>query len=105
MQALVLAGGEGTRLRPLSTTVPKPVLPLANRPFISFMIDWLVRHGVDDIVMSCGFLASEVRAVLGDGDGRARIRYVAEGGALGPAGAGPDPQARPPPTGAGPPPR
>jgi mannose-1-phosphate guanylyltransferase len=87
MQALILAGGEGTRLRPLTTTVPKPVLPLANRPFISFMIDWLVRHGVDDIVMSCGFLAREVQAVLGDGDGRARIRYVEEDEPLGTAGA------------------
>ena len=41
MQALILAGGEGTRLRPLTTTVPKPVVPLANRPFISYMLDWL----------------------------------------------------------------
>ena len=68
MQALILAGGEGTRLRPLTNTVPKPVLPLANRPFISYMIDWLAAHGFDDVVMSCGFLADDVRAVLGDGD-------------------------------------
>ena len=43
MQALILAGGEGTRLRPLTTKVPKPVVPLANRPFISYMLDWLER--------------------------------------------------------------
>ena len=61
MQALILAGGEGTRLRPLTTTVPKPVVPLANRPFITYMIDWLERHGFDDVVMSCGFLAEGVR--------------------------------------------
>jgi mannose-1-phosphate guanylyltransferase len=68
MQALILAGGEGTRLRPLTTKVPKPVVPLANRPFISYMLDWLERHGFDDIVMSCGFLAEGVRKVLGSGD-------------------------------------
>jgi mannose-1-phosphate guanylyltransferase len=88
VQALILAGGEGTRLRPLTSTVPKPVLPLANRPFISYMIDWLEGHGFDDIVMSCGFLASQVRAVLGEGeDDRVRIRYVEEDQPLGTAGA------------------
>ncbi len=87
MQALILAGGEGTRLRPLTSSVPKPVLSLANRPFISYMIDWLVSHGVDDVVMSCGFLADGVRSVLGDGDGRAHIRYVEEEEPLGTGGA------------------
>jgi mannose-1-phosphate guanylyltransferase len=87
MQALILAGGEGTRLRPLTSTVPKPVVPLANRPFISYMLDWLERHGFDDVVMSCGFLAEGVRAVLGSGDrAGVRIRYVDEPQALGTAG-------------------
>ena len=70
MQALILAGGEGTRLRPLTSTVPKPVVPLVDRPFIAFMLDWLRSHGVDDVVMSCGHLASGVRDVLGDGPQR-----------------------------------
>ena len=88
MQALILAGGEGTRLRPLTTTVPKPVIPLANRPFISFMLDWLVAHGVNDVVMSCGFLAQGVRGVLGDGEDQGiRIRYVEEEHPLDTAGA------------------
>ena len=77
MQALILVGGEGTRLRPLTLTVPKPVIPLVDRPFIRYMIDWLSRHGVDDIVMACGFLAAGVRDVLGEGgDGGPRLRYV-----------------------------
>src|SRR3982750_3455788 len=88
MQALILAGGEGTRLRPLTTTVPKPVVPLVDRPFIRFMIDWLNRHGVDDVVMSCGHLASGVRNVLGDGTALGiRLRYVEEPRPLGTGGA------------------
>jgi mannose-1-phosphate guanylyltransferase len=88
MQALILAGGEGTRLRPLTSTVPKPVVPLVDRPFIRFMTDWLRTHGVDDIVMSCGHLASGVRNVLGDGSAFGiRLRYVEEPRPLGTGGA------------------
>ena len=88
MQALILAGGEGTRLRPLTSTVPKPVVPLVDRPFIAFMIDWLRAHGVDDIVMSCGHLAAGVRNVLGDGDAfGVRLRYMEEPRPLGTGGA------------------
>jgi mannose-1-phosphate guanylyltransferase len=88
MQALILAGGEGTRLRPLTSTVPKPVVPLVDRPFIRFMLDWLRSHGVDDVVMSCGHLASGVRNVLGDGSAFGlRLRYVEEPRPLGTGGA------------------
>src|SRR5436305_6946163 len=88
MQALILAGGEGTRLRPLTSTVPKPVVPLANRPFISFMIDWLRGHEVDDVILSCGFMAGQVRSVLGDGEELGiRLRYVEEPKPLGTGGA------------------
>ena len=88
MQALILAGGEGTRLRPLTSTIPKPVVPLANRPHMAFMIDWLRRHGVDDVVLSCGFMAEGVRRVLGDGDELGvRLRYVEEPTPLGTGGA------------------
>ena len=89
MQAVILVGGEGTRLRPLTSTVPKPVVPLVDRPFIAYMLEWLRRHGVDDVVMSCGFLATSVRNVLGDGSAYGlRLRFVEEpeprgtGGAL-----------------------
>ncbi len=86
MQALILAGGEGTRLRPLTLTVPKPVMPLAGRPFLTFMLDWLGRHGVDDVILSCGFLADGVERVLGDHYGSMRLRYVNEEEPLGTAG-------------------
>jgi mannose-1-phosphate guanylyltransferase len=77
VQALVLVGGEGTRLRPLTETVPKAVMPLAGRPFLSYMIDWLGRHGVDEIVLACGYRADVVRGVLGD-HGSPSLRYVEE---------------------------
>jgi mannose-1-phosphate guanylyltransferase len=88
MQAVILVGGEGTRLRPLTSTVPKPVVPLVDRPFISFMLEWLCTHGIDDVVMSCGFLATSVRNVLGDGSAYGiRLRFVEEPNPRGTAGA------------------
>jgi mannose-1-phosphate guanylyltransferase len=88
MQAVILVGGEGKRLRPLTSTVPKPVVPLVDRPFISFMLEWLRQHGVDDVIMSCGFLATSVRNVLGDGSGMGiRLRFVEEPDPRGTAGA------------------
>ncbi len=88
MQALILAGGEGTRLRPLTTTYPKPVVPLVDRPFIGFMLDWLRGHGVDEVIMGCGHMADGVRAVLGDGSGfGVRLSFVEEPRPLGTGGA------------------
>jgi mannose-1-phosphate guanylyltransferase len=88
MQALILAGGEGTRLRPLTTTHPKPVVPLVDRPFIGFMLDWLRGHGVTDVVMSCGHMADGVRHVLGDGSRfGVRLQFVEEPRPLGTGGA------------------
>jgi len=88
MQAVILVGGEGTRLRPLTSTVPKPVVPLVDRPFISYMLEWLCSHGIDDVIMSCGFLATSVRNVLGDGSAYGiRLRFVEEPDPRGTAGA------------------
>ncbi len=88
MQALVLVGGKGTRLRPLTTEIPKPVLTLVDRPFLSYMIEWLASHGVDDIVFACGFLPDQLEEVLGNGgDGVPRLSYVVEPEPFGTAGA------------------
>jgi mannose-1-phosphate guanylyltransferase len=87
MQALILAGGEGTRLRPLTHTVAKPVLPLAGRPHIAYVIDWLARHGVDDVIVSCGFLAEGMRSALAGLEPGVEIRYAEEPDARGTAGA------------------
>ncbi len=87
MQALILAGGEGTRLRPLTYTVAKPVLPLVGRPHIGYVIDWLARHGVDDVIVSCGHLAEGMRSILGALDLGVKIRFAEEPDARGTAGA------------------
>ncbi len=88
MQALILVGGEGSRLQPLTSTMPKPIVPLVDQPFLSYMLEWLRRHGVDDVVLSCGFLAAGVRAVLGGGERYGvRLRYVEEPEPLGTGGA------------------
>jgi mannose-1-phosphate guanylyltransferase len=86
VQALVLAGGEGTRLRPLTLTVAKPVMPLAGRPFLTFMLDWLRRHGVDDVLLSCGYRSEDVERVLGHEHRGMRLHYVVEAEPLGTAG-------------------
>jgi len=87
MQALVLVGGEGTRLRPLTLTRPKPALPLVDRPFISYMVEWLERHGIDEVIMACGFRSELLRSALGDElpDGPS-ITYISESEPLGTAG-------------------
>jgi mannose-1-phosphate guanylyltransferase len=88
LQALILAGGEGTRLRPLTSTIPKPVVPLVDRPFITYMIEWLRSHGVDDVILACGFMADDVRSVIGDGSSLGlRLRYIEEPRPLGTGGA------------------
>jgi mannose-1-phosphate guanylyltransferase len=86
VQALVLAGGEGTRLRPLTYTTPKPVMPLAGRPFLTFMLDWAHAHGVEEVILSCGFMSDDVKLVLGDIYDGMRLRYVTEEEPLGTAG-------------------
>jgi mannose-1-phosphate guanylyltransferase len=85
---VILVGGQGTRLRPLTSAVPKPVVRLVDRPFIAFMLEWLRGHGIDDVIMSCGFLADGVRGVLGDGSQLGiRLRFVEEPEPRGTAGA------------------
>jgi mannose-1-phosphate guanylyltransferase len=89
VQAIVLVGGEGTRLRPLTESVPKPALTLVDRPFLAYMIEWLAGHGVTEVVLACGFLPDVLREALVGEEERAgvAIRYVAEPQPRGTAGA------------------
>jgi mannose-1-phosphate guanylyltransferase len=88
MQAIVLVGGEGTRLRPLTNTVPKPALTLVDRPFLAYMIEWLGTHGVTETVLACGFLPDQLREALGEGEHKGvKLTYVNEPERRGTAGA------------------
>ncbi len=88
VQAVVLVGGEGTRLRPITSRVPKPVVPLVGRPFVGYILENLARHGVERAVFSAGYLAHALEDAIGDGSryGLA-VRYVVEDQPLGTAGA------------------
>ncbi|HVV89197.1 MAG TPA: NDP-sugar synthase [Solirubrobacterales bacterium] len=81
-------GGEGTRLRPLTDTVPKPALTLVDRPFLAYMIEWLGAHGVTEAVLACGFLPDRLREALGDGEHEGvKLTYAVEPDRRGTAGA------------------
>ena len=82
-----MAGGEGTRLRPLTSNLPKPMMPLANRPMMEHIIDLLRRHGFDDIVVTVAFMPNAIRTYFGDGsEFGVRIVYATEETPLGTAG-------------------
>jgi mannose-1-phosphate guanylyltransferase len=88
VQAIVLVGGEGTRLRPLTSNVPKPALTLVDRPFLAYMIEWLGSHGVTEVVLACGFLPDILQAALGEGEhAGVQLTYVTEPDRRGTAGA------------------
>ena len=88
MDALILAGGKGTRLRPLTVYTPKPVVPLANRPFLLYQIDVLVRAGIDAITLSLNYQPDKIEDILGDGsDHGVHLRYMTEPTPLGTGGA------------------
>jgi len=85
--AVILAGGQGTRLRPLTLSTPKPIVPLLNVPFLAYQLDLLRRHGVTDVVLSCSYMVDEIRRVMGDGSAHGvHLRYVVEAEPLGTAG-------------------
>jgi mannose-1-phosphate guanylyltransferase len=88
LQAIVLVGGEGSRLYPLTDTVPKPALTLVDRPFLAYMVEWLGSHGVTEVVLACGFLPDRLREALGDGEhAGVKLTYVTEPERRGTAGA------------------
>ncbi len=87
MKAVILAGGEGTRLRPLTSNQPKPMLPIANVPMMRHVVRLLAKHGFDEIVVTVAFLANQIRNYFADGsEFGVRMRYATEDSPLGTAG-------------------
>ena len=88
MQAVVLVGGEGTRLRPLTFETPKPMVPVMNVPFLERTLVRLKDAGIDDVILPAGYLPEAITSYFGDGSGSvSTIRYVIEETPLGTAGA------------------
>ena len=88
MYALILAGGMGERLRPLTDTVPKPMVPVANKPILLHQVEWLKRVGVTDVVFLVGYRGQTIKDYFGDGaDYGFKAHYSVEDSPLGRGGA------------------
>ncbi|MEN8614991.1 NDP-sugar synthase [Dehalogenimonas sp. THU2] len=87
MKALILVGGLGTRLRPLTINTPKAMMPVLNKPFMAHVVGQLMHHGVDEIILTRGHLAAQMESYFGDGSGLGiKVVYVDETRPLGTAG-------------------
>ena len=88
MQALILAGGKGTRLRPLTVYTPKPIVPVLNRPMLLYQIEVLARAGIKDIKLSLSYQPDKIEDVLGDGsDFGVNLQFITESSPMGTGGA------------------
>ncbi len=88
MKALILAGGKGTRLRPLTVYTPKPIVPFLNQPFLLFQLNTLRRAGIKDITLSLSYQPDKIEQILGDGsDFGVNLRFVTEPAPMGTGGA------------------
>src|SRR4029077_4268432 len=87
MKAVVMAGGEGSRLRPLTSNRPKPLTPVCNQPIMEHILTLLKRHGITEIVATLHYLADEIQGYFGDGsDFGVSMEYSVEDTPLGTAG-------------------
>ncbi len=88
MYALIIAGGEGERLRPLTSDRPKPMIPVAGKPILEYQIEWLAGEGVSDVILLCGYKAEMIQEHFGDGSPFGlRVQYSVEPEPLGRGGA------------------
>ena len=88
MQALILAGGKGTRLRPLTVYTPKPIVPVVNRPFLLYQIEVLKKAGISDITLSLSYQPDKIEHILGNGsEFGVNLRYITEPSPMGTGGA------------------
>lgn len=88
MQAVILAGGKGTRLRPLTLSTPKPITTIADQPFLYYQLEILKKAGVTEVILALSYKSEKIMAVFGDGEKLGlKIRYLVEPQPLGTAGA------------------
>ena len=88
MYALIIAGGEGERLRPLTSERPKPMIPVADKPILEYQVEWLAGQGVSDVILLCGYKADVIQEHFGDGSRFGlRVHYSVEQEPLGRGGA------------------
>src|SRR5258707_1224958 len=86
-KAIVMAGGQGSRLRPLTLTRPKPMVPVANRPVMAHILEWLRGHGFTDVLVTLHYMAEDIRSAFGHGRSLGlKISYSVEDKPLGTAG-------------------
>jgi len=87
MKAVVMAGGEGTRLRPLTSNQPKPMVPIVGKPCMEHIVELLKRHGFEDIVVTVAFMPQVIRGYFGAGEAHGvQNRYSVEESPAGTAG-------------------
>src|SRR3954453_20317197 len=87
MRAVVMAGGEGTRLRPLTSNQPKPMVPIVGKPCMEHILELLREHGFEDVVVTVAFLPQAIRSYFGDGPGLGlSLQSAVEESPLGTAG-------------------
>lgn len=80
MQCVILAGGLGTRMYPVTQQIPKNLIPIGDRPFADYQLRWLAKHGVTEVVYSIGYLGEMIEEFVGDGSRYGlRAEYVSEG--------------------------
>jgi len=87
MKAVIMAGGKGTRLAPLTDHSPKPLMPIIDKPILRYIIELLKKHGITDISVTLGYMANKITEAFGDGrDLGVTLHYIVEREPLGTAG-------------------
>ena len=86
MKAVIMAGGEGSRLRPLTCDRPKPLVPVCNRPVLAYILDLLAQHGFQEVFLTLGYMPAAISSYFGDEYAGMRLHYVVEEAPRGTAG-------------------
>ncbi|HII84768.1 MAG TPA: nucleotidyltransferase family protein, partial [Methanobacterium subterraneum] len=86
IKAVLMAGGKGSRIRPLTLSRPKPMIPVANRPMIEYIVDRIKKSGCNDLVVTLSYLKNQIKSLLSEKYPEMNINYSVENSPLGTAG-------------------